>query len=72
MTRMDRHTMNFPRVRTGQRVRLISTAEAITNVRTGDRGRVYAANNRRILVLWDNEELFALVPGEDEFVVVTE
>ena len=52
----------------GRRVRLISTTDQYTNLRTGDEGTVVLVDDiGTVHVSWDNGSSLGLVPREDNW-----
>ena len=59
-------------VRTGARIRLVSTSDPYTRMKPGEEGTVvYVDPPGTVHVDWDCGSLLGMVPGEDVFEVVT-
>jgi len=56
---------------TGLRVRLISTTDPYTELKSGDEGTIdFIDDIGTILVRWDNGSSLGLIPGEDRYKIV--
>ncbi len=59
-------------VKVGDKIRLISTDDTMTKLKTGDKGTIFKIEEEQelIWVKWDNGEELALIQGVDKFNIV--
>ncbi len=59
-------------VKVGDKIRLISTDDTLTKLKTGDKGTIFKIEEDQelIWVKWENGEELALIHGVDKFNVV--